>query len=120
MINYDKAYPNLVGLQSKQHRAICYLFELGADLLLDRSINVSTSPGFEGLLAICPTWPQDSVRTLGECLLLSSIMPRGETFCMQDCRFASSTKHRTRASKNTFCQKWTFWTSGPEKRPLPP
>ena len=74
----------------------------------------------EGLLAICPSWPQDSVHTIGACLLLSSIMPRGETFCMQDCRFASSTKHRTRATKNTFCRKWTFWTSGPEKRPLPP
>jgi hypothetical protein len=47
-----KTYPNLADLQSKQHRAVCYLFELGADLLLDRSINVSTSPGFEGLLAI--------------------------------------------------------------------
>jgi hypothetical protein len=45
-------YLNLPGLQSKQHRAICYLFELGADLLLDRRVNVSTSPGFEGLLGI--------------------------------------------------------------------
>ena len=43
---------NLQNPRQKRRRAVCYLMELAGDLLLDRTANVSQSPGMEQLIRV--------------------------------------------------------------------